>query len=97
MDIQEINQRIDTLTEELEKLKTLRTQKKIENFNVDLVFHYDPETPDTIYLHTRDKRVPVSSIRELVKCCRNFPSEDEYTDGLMEFIRGVMEGKNEQD
>ena len=97
MDIQEINQRIDTLTEELEKLKTLKNQKKTENFSVDLVFHYDPETPDTIYLHTRDKHMPVSSISELVKCCRNFPSEDEELDGFMAFLKDVMDSRNDND
>lgn len=97
MDIQEINQRIDTLTEELEKLKTLKNQKKTENFSVDLVFHYDPETPDTIYLHTKDMHVPVSSISELVKYCRSFPTEEEELNGFMAFLKDVMNSRDDND
>lgn len=97
MDIQEINQRIETLTEELEKLKTLKNQKKTENIHVELVFHYDPETPNTIYIHLGNKYVSVSSIEELVEFCKNLPAESEEFNGFMAFLKDIMDSRNDND
>lgn len=97
MDIQEINQKIETLTEELKKLKTLKNQKKIENYHVELVFNYDPESPNTIYIHLDDKRVAVNSIKELVEFCKTLPSESEEFNGFMAFLKDVMDSRNDND
>ena len=95
MDIQEINQRIDTLTEELEKLKTLKESYKVKNFDVNLVFHFDPSTPDTIYLHTEKGEIPVKSIRNLVGHCMDFPAESPI-EAFFKGLEGTAHACNRQ-
>lgn len=96
MDIQEINQRIDTLTAELEKLKTLKKQTlERSDFNVELVFHYCPnQEPETIFMHTEKGDIPVRNISELVRFCKTLPSEEDVLDDILKSLKDMA---NEED
>lgn len=97
MDIQEINQRIDTLTEELEKLKTLKKQAlERSDFNVELVFHYCPnQEPETIFMHTEKGDIPVRNISELVRFCKTLPSEEDVLDDILKSLKDMVNEKDE--
>lgn len=99
MDIQEINNKIDILVGELEKLKSLKKAEleKIEHFNVDLVFHYDPSEPETIQMHTKTGNIPVSSINELVRFCKNIGTEEDEDNPWVALAKYFLESKNDHD
>lgn len=97
MDIQEINQRIDTLTEELEKLKTLKKQTlERSDFNVELVFHYCPnQEPETIFMHTEKGDIPIRNISELVRFCKTLPSEEDVLDDILKSLKDTVDEEDE--
>lgn len=84
MDIQEIDERLKTLKEEMDKLYELKKTMRPHVIHTAISFTWDPTKPDQITVNDGTKNVDLYNFTALVRYLETYPDPfDDFVNGLL--------------